>query len=231
MITVLNDFLQTLFPTYCLGCRRAVPPKTTLCLHCISELPIANYHLSTSNPLLKLLNEITPIEAATSLVFFEKQGFVQQLIHQLKYMNKEQLGSVFGGLLGEKLLDSSFSTCDYVVPIPLHRRRERKRGYNQVTQFGQQLAKQLHVEYIDRNLIRSKATKTLVRLNKQERVHQIKGAFSVVDPSIFIKKHILLIDDVVTTGATLSEAANCLLQIEGVRVSVATIAFAMSPLP
>ena len=231
MITVLNDLLQTLFPTYCLGCRRAVPQKTTLCLHCLSELPITNYHLSTFNPLLKLLNEITPIEAATSLVFFEKQGLVQQLIHQLKYMNKEQLGSVFGGLLGEKLLDSSFSTCDYVVPIPLHRRRERKRGYNQVTQFGQQLAKQLHVEYIDRNLIRSKATKTLVRLNKQERVHQIKGAFSVVDPSIFIKKHILLIDDVITTGATLSEAANCLLQIEGVRVSVATIAFAMSPLP
>jgi len=231
MITVLNDLLQTLFPTYCLGCRRTVPQKTTLCLHCLSELPITNYHLSTFNPLLKLLNEITPVEAATSLVFFEKQGLVQQLIHQLKYMNKEQLGSVFGGLLGEKLLDSSFSTCDYVVPIPLHRRRERKRGYNQVTQFGQQLAKQLHVEYIDRNLIRSKATKTLVRLNKQERVHQIKGAFSVVDPSIFITKHILLIDDVVTTGATLSEAANCLLQIEGVRVSVATIAFAMSPLP
>ena len=165
------------------------------------------------------------------MVFFEKQGLVQQLIHQLKYMNKEQLGSVFGGLLGEKLLDSSFSTCDYVVPIPLHRRRERKKGYNQVTQFGQQLAKQLHIECIDRNLIRTKATKTLVRLNKQERVHQIKGAFSVVNPSFFIKKHILLIDDVVTTGATLSEAANYLLQIEGVRVSVATIAFAMSPLP
>ncbi len=146
-------------------------------------------------------------------------------------MNKEQLGSVFGGLLGEKLLDSSFSTCDYVVPIPLHRRRERKRGYSQVTQFGQQLAKQLHIECIDRNLIRTKATKTLVRLNKQERVYQIKGAFSVVNPSFFIKKHILLIDDVVTTGATLSEAANCLLQIEGVDVSVATIAFAMSPLP
>ena len=231
MITVFNDLLQTLFPTYCLGCRRAVPQKTTLCLHCLSELPITNYHLSTSNQLLKLLNEITPVEAATSLVFFEKQGFVQQLIHQLKYMNKEQLGSVFGGLLGEKLLDSSFSTCDYVVPIPLHRRRERKKGYNQVTQFGQQLAKQLHIECIDRNLIRTKATKTLVRLNKQERVHQIKGAFSVVNPSFFIKKHILLIDDVVTTGATLSEAANYLLQIEGVRVSVATIAFAMSPLP
>ena len=231
MITVLNDLLQTVFPTYCLGCRRTVPQKTTLCLHCLIELPITNYHLSTFNPLLKLLNEITPVEAATSLVFFEKQGLVQQLIHQLKYMNKKQLGSVFGGLLGEKLLDSSFSTCDYVVTIPLHRRRERKRGYNQVTQFGQQLAKQLHIECIDRNLIRTKATKPLVRLNKQERVHQIKGAFSVVNPSFFIKKYILLIDDVVTTGATLSEAANCLLQIEGVDVSVATIAFAMSPLP
>lgn len=229
MITVLNDFLQTLFPTYCLGCRRAVPPKTTLCLHCISELPITIWahpihcwNSSTKSPPLRLQHLLS---------FFKKQGLVQQLIHQLKYMNKEQLGYLFGGLLGEKLLDSSFSTCNLVVPIPLHRRRERKRGYNQVTQFGQQLAKQLHVEYIDRNLIRSKATKTLVRLNKQERVHQIKGAFSVVDPSIFIKKHILLIDDVVTTGATLSEAANCLLQIEGVRVSVATIAFAMSPLP
>ena len=133
--------------------------------------------------------------------------------------------------LGKSLSDSSFSSCDLVVPIPLHKRRQRQRGYNQVSQFGQQLAKQLQIDYVPHNLVRHKATKTLVRLNADQRVAQIKNAFSVVDSSVFAGKHLLLVDDVVTTGTTLSEAANCLLQIDGVRVSVAAIAFAKSPLP
>ena len=96
MFTVLDDLLQTLFPSYCRGCRKAIPTKTTLCLHCLSELPTTNFHLSNSNPLMKLLQKLTPISYATSLFFFEQQGLVQQLIHQLKYMNGEQLGSLFG---------------------------------------------------------------------------------------------------------------------------------------
>ena len=210
MFTVLDDFLQTLFPSYCRGCRKAIPTKTTLCLHCLRELPTTNFHLSNSNPLMKLL---------------------QQLIHQLKYMNGEQLGSLFGSLLGQKLVGSSFLSCDLVVPIPLHRRRQRQRVYNQVSQFGQQLAKQLQIGYVPQNLIRHKATKTLVRLNTQQRAGQIKDAFSLIDTSVFTGKHLLLVVDVVTTGTTLSEAANCLLQIEDAQVSVATIAFAKSPLP
>ena len=210
MFTVLDDFLQTLFPSYCRGCRKAIPTKTTLCLHCLRELPTTNFHLSNSNPLMKLL---------------------QQLIHQLKCMNGEQLGSLFGSLLGQKLVGSSFLSCDLVVPIPLHRRRQRQRGYNQVSQFGQQLTKQLQVGYVPQNLIRHKSTKTLVRLNTQQRAGQIKDAFSLIDTSVFTGKHLLLVVDVVTTGTTLSEAANCLLQIEDAQVSVATIAFAKSPLP
>ena len=193
MFTVLDDLLQTLFPSYCRGCRKAIPTKTTLCLHCLSELPTTNFHLINSNPLMKLL---------------------QQLIHQLKYMNGEQLGSLFGSLLGQKLVGSSFLSCDLVVPIPLHRRRQRQRGYNQVSQFGQQLAKQLQIGYVPQNLIRHKATKTLVRLNTHQRAGQIKDAFSLIDTSVFTGKHLLLVDDVVTTGTTPSEAANCLLQIE-----------------
>jgi len=146
-------------------------------------------------------------------------------------MNGEQLGSLFGSLLGQKLVGSSFLSCDLVVPIPLLRRRQRQRGYNQVSQFGQQLAKQLLIGYVPQNLIRHKATKTLVRLNTQQRAGQIKDAFSLIDTSVFTGKHLLLVDDVVTTGTTLSEAANCLLQIEDAQVSVATIAFAKSPLP
>ena len=194
-------------------------------------MPHTNYHVCPNNPLVKLLNKLTLVVSATSFVFFEQQGLVQHLIHQLKYKDKEQIGSFFGKRLGKKLLDHSFSTCDLIVHIPLHKHKERKRGYNQVTAFGQQLANELHIPYIDRNLVRCKATKTLVQLSKQQRVRQIKDAFTVVDPSCLIGKHILLIDDVVTTGATLSEAANCLLHIKGVQVSVATIAFAMSPLP
>ena len=231
MYTVFDDLLQTLFPNYCLGCKSAVPKKTILCLYCLNELPKTNSHLSNLNPLVKLLQQLTPISYTTSLFFFEQQGLVQQLIHQLKYMNREQLGNFFGIQLGQKLVGSSFSVCDLVVPIPLHRRRQRQRGYNQVSQFGQQLAKQLQIEYIPQNLIRHKATKTLVRLNADQRTAQIKNAFSFIDTSVFEGKHVLLVDDVVTTGTTLSEAANCLLDIDGVRVSVATIAFAKSPLP
>jgi len=231
MFTVLDDLLQTLFPSYCRGCRKATPTKTTLCLHCLSELPTNNFHLSNSNPLMKLLQQLTPISYATSLFFFEQQGLVQQIIHQLKYMNGEQLGSLFGSLFGQKLVGSSFLSFGLVVPIPLHRRRQRQRGYNQVSQFGQQLTKQLQIGYVPQNLIRHKSTKTLVRLNTQQRNGQIKDAFSLIDTSLFTGKHLLLVDDVVTTGTTLSEAANCLLQIEDAQVSVATIAFAKSPLP
>jgi len=231
MYTVFDDLLQTLFPNYCLGCKSAVPKKTILCLHCLSELPKTSSHLSNSNPLVKLLQQLAPISYATSLFYFEQQGLVQQLIHQLKYMNREQLGNFFGTQLGQKLVNSPFLSCDLIVPIPLHKRRQRQRGYNQVSQFGQQLAKQLQIDYVPQNLIRHKATKTLVRLNTHQRAAQIKNAFSVVDSSVFAGKHLLLVDDVVTTGTTLSEAANCLLQIEGVQVSVATIAFAKSPLP
>ena len=231
MYTVFDDLLQTLFPNYCLGCKSAVPKKTILCLHCLSELPKTNSHLSNSNHLVNLLQQLAPISYATSLFYFEQQGLVQQLIHQLKYMNREQLGNFFGTQLGQKLVNSPFLSCDLIVPIPLHKRRQRQRGYNQVSQFGQQLAMQLQIVYVPQNLNRHKATKTLVRLNTHQRAAQIKNAFSVVDSSVFAGKHLLLVNDVVTTGTTLSEAANCLLQIEGVQVSVATIAFAKSPLP
>ena len=231
MPTLFDDLIHTLFPSYCLGCRRVTPPQTTLCLHCLSELPATHFHMSNSNSLVQLLQQLTPISHATALLFFEQQRLVQQLIHQLKYMNREQLGSLFGTQLGQKLIDSPFSSCDLVVPIPLHKRRQRQRGYNQVSQFGQQLARQLQIDYVSHNLVRHKATKTLVRLNAHQRTAQIKNAFSVVDSSVFAGKHLLLVDDVVTTGTTLSEAANCLLQIEDVQVSVATIAFANSPLP
>jgi competence protein ComFC len=231
MPTLFDDLIHTLFPSYCLGCRRVTPPKITLCLHCLSELPATNSHLSNSNPLFQLLQQLAPISHATALLFFEQQGLVQQLIHQLKYMNREQLGYLFGTQLGQKLVNSPFSSCDLIVPIPLHKRRQRQRGYNQVSQFGQQLAKELHIDYVPHNLVRHKDTKTLVRLNTRQRTAQIKDAFSIVDSSVFAGKHLLLVDDVVTMGTTLSEAANCLLQIEDVQVSVATIVFANSPLP
>jgi ComF family protein len=231
MIALLQDLLNTIFPTYCMGCGCMVPPNTILCLQCEHQLPKTDYHNSQRNPLFEMIQKLAPIQHATSLFFFERRGIVQALVHQLKYMGKDHLGDFFGAMLVKELIDSPFQNCDVVVPIPLHKKRQRKRGYNQVTAFGQQIAMQLGQEYIPNRLVRHKATRTLVQLNSEQRIAQMKGAFSVVCPTLFVGKHILLIDDVVTTGTTLSEAINCLLQIEGVQVSVATIAFAKPPLP
>ena len=118
MPTLFDDLIHTLFPSYCLGCRRVTPPKTTLCLHCLSELPATNSHLSNSNPLVQLLQQLAPISHATALLFFEQQGLVQQLIHQLKYMNREQLGSLFGTQLGQKLVNSPFRYAALLCPSP-----------------------------------------------------------------------------------------------------------------
>ena len=141
MPTLFDDLIHTLSPSYCLGCRRVTPPKTTLCFHCLSELPATNSHLSNSNPLFQLLQQLAPISHAIALLFFEQQGLVQQLIHQLKYMNREQLGSLFGTQLGQKLVNSPFSSCGLIVPIPLHKRRQRQVAITKFRNLGSSLPK------------------------------------------------------------------------------------------
>ena len=228
----LVDIAQVFMPKLCLGCRRTLPASMPqLCLECLNNLPLTHYEQFFENPLHRLLNLKVAVEKATALYFFEKEGLLQTLIHLLKYKGQYKLGSYFGRILGEKLVVDKLSVFTLVVPIPLHKKRQRRRGYNQVAGFGKALAETLGIGYNDRALVRKKPTKSLVRMTQNQRWAQVHDAFQLRKPKTLLGQHILLVDDVVATGATLSAAVACLASQEGVRVSVAAIAFAQSPLP
>lgn len=232
MRSLFVDLVQVFVPKLCLGCHCNLPHSLPqLCLECLEKLPQTHYEQFPNNPLYKILNKRVAIVEATALYFFEKGRLLQKLIHLLKYKGQYKLGVFFGQMLGEKLAASKRATYSLIVPVPLHKKRQRKRGYNQVVGFAKALAQRLNIPYKDKLLIRHKPTKTLVRMTQTERWTQVHDAFEVCNYNTLKGHHVLLVDDVVTTGATLSAVAQCLTACEGVWMSVAAIGFAQSPLP
>src|SRR5690606_2633925 len=152
---------------------------------------------------------------------------VQQLLHNLKYKGHEDIGLFLGQWFGEELRDlNTFNNIDVVVPVPLHKSRQRKRGYNQVHKFAQAIADKLQVDYNTTVLQKTKATETQVFKDRLKRWNDNQTIFSVANTNDLKGKHILLVDDVITTGATIEACANALLKIEGIKISVATMAIA-----
>jgi ComF family protein len=232
MRSVFVELVQVFVPKLCLGCQCSLPKSLhQLCLSCLEKLPFTHYEKSPINPLYKLLICQNGIEGAVSLFFFEKEGLLQKLIHSLKYKGQYSLGVFFGQMLGKKLAAANLKSYTMVIPVPLHKKRQRYRGYNQVAGFGKALAQTLGIAYNDHLLYRHKPTKTLVRMTKTQRWEQVRDAFGVHNLSALNGHHILLVDDVITTGATLSAAVRAVSAQEGVRISIAAIAFAQSPLP
>ena len=232
MRSLFIDIIHVFVPKLCLGCRCILPTSLSqLCLECQGKLSLTHYEKFPDNPLLRLLNQRVGIEEATALCFFEKEGLMQKLIHLLKYKGQYRLGVFFGKILAEKLTIHKRSDYTLVVPIPLYKKKKRIRGYNQVEGFAKALSQKLAISYNDTLLIRHKSTKTLVRMTQTQRWTQVRDAFQIRNPEVLLGQHVLLVDDVVTTGATLSAAVACLSKLEGIRVSVAAIAFAQPPLP
>ena len=232
MRSLFVDLAQVFVPKLCLGCRRSLPTSLPqLCLECLEKLPETHYEQFPDNPLYRLINKRVAVAEATSLYFFEKEGLLQKLIHLLKYKGQYKIGVFFGQILGGKMATSKRVTYSLVVPVPLHKKRQRKRGYNQVVGFAKALAQHLNIPYSDKLLIRHKPTKTLVQMTQTERWTQVHDAFEVRNTNTLKGHHVLLVDDVVTTGATLSAVVQCMTACEGVLVSVAAIGFAQSPLP
>ena len=232
MRSLFVDLAQVFVPKLCLGCRRSLPTSLPqLCLECLEKLPETHYEQFPDNPLYRLINKRVAVAEATSLYFFEKEGLLQKLIHLLKYKGQYRLGVFFGKILAEKLTIHKRSDYTLVVPIPLYNKKKRIRGYNQVQGFAKALSQSLAISYNDTLLIRHKSTKTLVRMTQTQRWTQVRDAFQIRNPEVLLGQHVLLVDDVVTTGATLSAAVACLSKLEGIRVSVAAIAFAQPPLP
>ncbi len=225
---MIINLLNLFFPKVCYGCSSLlVDGEIHICTICRHELPLTNYHFNDDEMAKKMLYGRVKLENATALLKFQKKGRVQHLIHGLKYKGQQSTGAFLGKWLGAELKETdSYKNVDIVVPVPLHKRKLRKRGYNQVTKFGQEIALALQVPFIEDALIKITKTKTQVFKTRISRWNNENEIFNLIDLQHIKNKHILLVDDIITTGATIEACANELLKAKGVKISVATMAIA-----
>lgn len=226
--SVLNDLTELLFPRLCVVCGdKLIEQEQWICLHCLHHIPRTNYHLERENPVAQLFYGRVPIEFATAFFRFSKGSQYQKLLHNLKYKGMKELGAEIGKHFGIDLTQSEdFNSVDIICPVPLHPDKEKKRGYNQSWWIASGMAEQMQKELSSGNLIRATATETQTRKNRFERWQNVEGIFDLTNPEGFSGKHILLIDDVVTTGSTLEACAQTILSKTNAKVSIATLATA-----
>lgn len=198
-----------------------------LCTDCHYNLPYTNFHLQADNIVARQFWGKLHIQSAYALFYFTKGGKVQNLVHRLKYDGMQKIGVLVGNMAGARLNDSTVLTSvDYIIPVPLHRSKLRKRGFNQSTCFALGLADKLNAPVEEHNLVRVIATETQTKKSRFSRFENMKEVFGVINPEKLENKHILLVDDIVTTGSTLEACGAELLKIPGLKLSIATIAYA-----
>jgi len=224
----LSNFTGLFFPTCCLLCRQQEALASQhFCFSCKQQLPYTNYHQLNENGFTDRFWGRVTLETGAALFFFREGSKVQELIYHLKYYDRPNIGIQLGRLYGQQLLQqSSYSQVDWIVPVPLHAVRLRKRGYNQSTEFAIGLSESMDIPYNDSALRRIKATTTQTYKDRLERTENMLFAFQLKSGHPFKDKHILLVDDVLTTGATLEACATQLLEVEGIKISMVTIAMA-----
>jgi len=222
------DFLDLIYPRTCAACGNTLyQHEEVICSSCLVHLPKTFFHKDANNPLLSLFWGKIPIEMVSSFYFYNKGNKVQNLIHQLKYKKRPEIGVYLGKRYGNYLKKSPcFSSINVIIPVPLHQSKKIKRGYNQAEMIVQGLSSSMDIPYDSTSFIRSMATETQTRKSKQERWENVKNKFKVVEPEELKNKHILLVDDVITTGSTMEACAQVLLEEEGVKVSMVSIAAA-----
>lgn len=223
--TLFEDFLSLFYPPYCLGCSGPlVKGEETLCTVCLSNLPKTHYHRRGENPVLNRLAGRLPIRHGWAFLKFQKGGVVQHLLHQLKYNNCPEIGERLGKAYGHELQEASDDQFDLIIPVPLHKSRLRHRGYNQSAWFAKGLSDALQIPWDETISIRTKATATQTRKNRAARWENVQRVFSVSSEVSLASKRILLVDDVITTGATLEACGRHLLDCGCSTISIACIA-------
>lgn len=226
--SLLEDFLHLVYPRTCAACGNSLyRHEDLLCSHCLIHLPKTFYHKDESNPLFHLFWGKIPIEMISAFYFYNKGNKVQHLVHQLKYKNRPEIGVYLGKRYGQYLkTNAKYKTVDVIIPVPLHHTKLKTRGYNQAEKFAMGLSERMEIPYDFESFIRTTATETQTRKTKQERWENVKNKFEVVHPNQIAGKHILLVDDVITTGSTLEACAHILLAQNNVKISFASIAAA-----
>jgi len=228
MKSILADFLALIYPALCYACGKGLMnQEKCICTFCKYHLPKTNFHNNEDNPVSKLFWGRVNIHSATSYYHFEKGGKVQELIHKLKYQGHQDIGETLGHSFSRDLSQAKlYEGVDVVIPVPLHPKRLRERGYNQSESFAQGLAKGFGAECVTDKLCRIVNTTTQTYRSRFDRWANMSSVFGVRSPDFFDGAHVLLADDVITTGSTLEACAQVLHMIPNVKVSVAAIACA-----
>jgi competence protein ComFC len=223
----LKDFFRIFYPDLCANCENQLEKnENTICTFCRHDLPLTNFTNYSENKIAKTFYGRIIIEKANTLLFYRKEGITKKLIHELKYKGNEEIGSFFGNWLGEILKQNNeFSDINLIVPVPLHPKKLKQRGYNQVSKFGEKLSYHLNKPFLENVLLRTSTSKTQTFKARFERFNNNDTKFQSNNTSSFKNKHILLIDDVITTGATIESCAKELQKTEGVKISILTMAY------
>jgi len=215
------------FPKNCPACARPLRLfGANICGRCSQNLPETHFFEATGNPIEKIFFGRLPVKAGAAAWYFHKNSALQALLFQLKYKSNKEVGLFIGKQMGALLAASErFATIDALVPVPLHPQALSKRGYNQAALICEGISQVWHKPVLTSAITRTKHTSTQTKQSRAERWHNMENAFSIKDPSLITGKHLLLIDDVITTGATIEACGNTLLSVTGVNVSVAAAAY------
>ncbi|WP_417885298.1 ComF family protein [Zunongwangia sp.] len=223
---MFHDLLNLFYPKTCQCCDVAlVKNEYIVCTSCLHRLPLTYYISDNENPAKKVFKGRVNIKHAYSLLIFKKKSMVQHLLHNLKYKGQFEISSFLGTWVGEILKENEdFLDIDVVIPVPLHRKRLGERGYNQVDGFGKKIAEKLNAEFYDKNLLKIKASKQRALKKRISRWENMAQSFIIKDASALENKNILLVDDILTTGATLEACVNCISKTNIKSISITTMA-------
>ena len=222
MKNIIHNFLSLFFPDLCVVCKdRLSEGEAHICSNCLILLPKTNFHLQPDNRLEQFFAGRVPFERIAAYAYFLKGGSIQNIVHELKYNRNPEIGNFIGKLCGENIKDSDFaSSIDLLIPVPLHPKREKQRGYNQSLEICKGISEITQIPVDSSTLIRTVNNQSQTKNSRFDRWKNVEDIFTLTNIESFQNKHILLVDDVITTGSTLESCAKEILKSEGVKISI-----------
>jgi len=221
---IKDSFLHFIFPHICIGCGSDLLQKETmLCMRCMDALPETNFELYPGNPVEKIFWGRLKLAHGTAQYYFNKESLMQHLLHEFKYNHNKELGWQLGKIMGIQLKKAGRFDADALIPLPLFPAKEKKRGYNQAAVLCRGISESMNIPVLDQIITRSQYTESQTKKSRVERWKNMEEKFILTNPEAIHNKHLLLVDDVVTTGATLESCANELLKAPHVTISIATL--------